>query len=92
MSKKQFFATTITSALVGGMVAVGSMFALQDDNAMTLSEYKESQNVRLASYLESGDFTVPEGLNFVYAAEVAPPRRWPGAPSPNRSGNISSIG
>lgn len=73
MSKRQFFATTITSALVGGMVAVGSMFAFQDDNNMSLNEFRERQNVRLTSYLESGDFTVPEGLNFVYAAETSTP-------------------
>ncbi|EMR04664.1 Do family serine endopeptidase [Cesiribacter andamanensis] len=73
MSKKQFFLTTVTSALVGGMVAVGSMLALQDDSSVPLTEYMERQNVRLASYFESGDFTVPEGLNFVYAAETATP-------------------
>lgn len=73
MSKKQIFLTTVTSALVGGMVAVGSIMALQDDNSLQLADYQERQNVRLASYLESGDFTVPEGLNFVYAAEVSTP-------------------
>ncbi|AHM61620.1 serine protease [Flammeovirgaceae bacterium 311] len=73
MSKKTLFLSTITSALVGGMVAVGSMVYLQDDSSQPLNDYIERQNVRLASYLESGDFTVPEGLNFVYAAEVTTP-------------------
>lgn len=73
MSKPQFFLTTVTSALVGGMVAVGSMLAMQDDTNMPMNDYMERQNVRLASYFESGDFTVPDGLNFVYAAETATP-------------------
>lgn len=73
MSKKQYFLTTITSALVGGMVAVGSMVALQDDSATQLNDFRERQDVRLASYLKSGDFNVPDGLNFVYAAEAATP-------------------
>lgn len=73
MSKKQFFLATISSALVGGMVAVGSMVALQDDNTLPFNDSMQRQNVRLASYLESGDYTVPAGLNFVHAAELATP-------------------
>jgi serine protease Do len=73
MSKNQFFLTTVTSALVGGMVAFGSMMALQNDTSVEFADYQQRQNVRLASYLESGDFTVPEGLNFVYAAELSTP-------------------
>ncbi len=73
MSKKQYFLTTITSALVGGLVAVGSMVALQDDNPAQFNDSQERQNVRLASYLESGNFKVPDGLNFVYAAEATTP-------------------
>ena len=73
MSKKQLFFSTITSALVGGMVAVGSMVYLQDDSSQPLQNYMERQNVRLTSYLNSEDYTVPEGLNFVYAAEMSTP-------------------
>ena len=76
MSKKHFYLGIILAALIGGLVAIGGFFLAKenrsfDPNAISIAG--ERQNVSFSSYLDSNDFVVPEGLNFVYAAEVATP-------------------
>lgn len=76
MSRKHFYLGIILAALIGGLVAIGGFILARenrslDADAMTVAG--ERQNVRFSSYIDPKTFTVPEGLNFVYAAEVSTP-------------------
>lgn len=73
MSKKHFYFSIFLAALIGGLVAVGSFFLTEANRSKELDHLRERQNVRFSSYIDPSEFTVPEGLNFVYAAEVTTP-------------------
>lgn len=73
MNKKHFYFSIFLAALIGGLVAVGGFFLSQANQSVEMDSLRERQNVRFSSYLDPADFTVPEGLNFVYAAEVTTP-------------------
>lgn len=72
MSKKQFIAGILFAAFLGGLFALGG-FKLFEKDQPRYDTYQQNQNVRFSSLLSDTSFTVPEGLNFVYAAEVATP-------------------
>lgn len=68
MSAKQFVIGIILAAVLGGMVAVGVMRFFADDNPGYRS-FNEKQNVQFSKFFADTNFVVPEGINFVYAAE-----------------------
>lgn len=73
MSKKDFYFSMILAALIGGLVSVGGVYLTQGQQTAEFERLQERQNVRFSSYIDPADFTVPEGLNFVYAAENTTP-------------------
>lgn len=73
MSKKDFYFSIVLAALIGGLVSVGGFYLTQDRQTAEFERLQERQNVRFSSYIDPADFTVPEGLNFVYAAETTTP-------------------
>lgn len=71
MSKRQFFLGMILAALIGGMVALaGVSFLVKPQNAGTFDEKQQASFVNL---LSGGDFTIPDGINFVASAQVVTP-------------------
>ena len=71
MSKKQFFLGVFVAALVGGMVAVaGVSFLMRPQNAST---FDEKQRTSFVNLLAGEDFTVPDGMNFIAAAQQVTP-------------------
>ncbi len=72
MNKKQFIAGIVFAAFLGGLVALGG-FKLFEKEQPRSDTYQTNQNVKFTSLLSDTSFTVPDGLNFVYAAEVATP-------------------
>ncbi|MCE2707835.1 MAG: S1C family serine protease [Bacteroidota bacterium] len=71
MSKKLFFLGVLVAALVGGVVAIaGVSFLLRPQNADSFDEKQKSSFVNL---LSGGDFTVPDGINFIASAELVTP-------------------
>ncbi|NDK57312.1 Do family serine endopeptidase [Pontibacter fetidus] len=74
MKTKQFIVGLTLSALLGGGVAVGSYKLLEDDNqANTSQEEVQYPKVRYTSEMRSSTNAVPEGLNFIKAAQVSTP-------------------
>ncbi len=73
MSKRQFFAGVILAALLGGAVAVGLLTYLNDTPAKRYANLPLSNNVELSNFLADTTFAVPDGINFVYAAQRARP-------------------
>jgi len=71
MSKKQFFLGVIVAAMVGGIVAVaGGSFFMRPQRASTFDEKQKSSFVNL---LAGKNFTVPDGINFIAAAQQVTP-------------------
>src|SRR5690606_11545960 len=73
MKTKQFIVGLTLSALLGGGVAVGSYKLLEDDTPNASQEQVQYPNVRYTSEMRSSSSVVPEGINFIKAAEVSTP-------------------
>ncbi|WP_114778308.1 Do family serine endopeptidase [Botryobacter ruber] len=74
MKTKQFFAGLMLSAMVGGGVAVGSYKLLEEDKIeVSAQEQVQYPQVRYTSDMRSSNVVVPEGLNFIKAAQVSTP-------------------
>ncbi|WP_266204040.1 Do family serine endopeptidase [Pontibacter kalidii] len=72
MKTKQFILGVALSAVVGGGVAVGSYKLLEDDHNVVQTE-QQYPTVRYTSDMRSSNVVVPEGLNFIKAAQVSTP-------------------
>lgn len=71
MSKRQFFLGILLAALIGGVVALaGVSFLIQPQNAGT---FDEKQQASFVNMLSDGNFTIPDGINFVASAQVVTP-------------------
>ncbi len=71
MNKRQIVVAMVFSSFLGALVALGGyqlFFGQQND----FTSFEEQQKVRFSNYaLDTTSVIVPEGLNFVYAAESA---------------------
>lgn len=72
MNKTQFFLGIFLAALLGGMMAVGLMQYF-DTGKPTTTAFQNDSNVQLSKFLSDTSFIVPDGINFVYAAERVKP-------------------
>lgn len=71
MNAKQFFAGLTLSALLGGGVATGTYHLLDNDTMVAIQE--QFPSVRYTSDMRSSAAIVPEGLNFLKAAQAVTP-------------------
>ena len=71
MDNKRFFLGIILAALVGGLVAVTGVRYLMKPQPVT--SFAEKQNTSFVNWLTNDKFTVPDGLNFVAAAQQVTP-------------------
>ncbi len=73
MDKKQFFLGMVLASMIGGVVAIGA-YTLIGGNQSQLVNPQNAENIRFTDYkIDTTDFIVPEGLNFVYAAKTVTP-------------------
>ncbi len=73
MSKRQFFLGIMLASLMGGLIAIGG-YSLFNKNSDQPVQVALPSNVKLTNYtMDTTGYTVPEGMNFIYAAEVATP-------------------
>jgi serine protease Do len=73
MSRRVIFTSMLMAAFLGGLIAIGG-YHLLVANQQDIRGFDDRQSeYRFSSYLEQGNFTVPEGLNFVVAAELVTP-------------------
>ncbi|MCC5928976.1 MAG: Do family serine endopeptidase [Cyclobacteriaceae bacterium] len=75
MNTKHFFAGVFFAAILGGLVAIGVYKLTVKEQGVPYQTIEEQQNYRFTTnFLEdTSRFVVPEGLNFVYAAEMTTP-------------------
>lgn len=72
MSKKQFYVGLLLASIFGGLVALASFKAFEKERPHYEST-SQSQNFQFSKFLSDSSFIVPDGLNFVYAAELVTP-------------------
>src|SRR5690554_3794992 len=72
MSKRQFFFGVFLASILGALLALGG-FKLFGSEENVQRSNEPISNVRFTNLLADTSFIVPEGLNFVYAAEQATP-------------------
>jgi len=72
MNPKQFILGLMLSATVGGGMAIGGYKLLEEDN-QNQQVQTQNNNVRYSSLMRDSDIKVPEGLNFVAAAQNVTP-------------------
>ncbi len=73
MSKKQFIAGMIMASFVGASIALGGFYFLGEKEKVYVP-FEKDQPTKLTNYAENpGEIIVPEGLNFIHAAEVTTP-------------------
>ncbi|NJN24968.1 MAG: Do family serine endopeptidase [Cyclobacteriaceae bacterium] len=73
MNRKQMFIGLLFASLFGGMVALGGYKLFEKEPPATFQSPIDN-SFRFSNYLKDSSFIVPEGLNFVYAAELVTPR------------------
>jgi serine protease Do len=72
MKARQFMFGLVLSAVMGGGMAIGG-YKLMEDQGQAQQVEQQNQNVRYSSLMRSSDVKVPEGLNFITAAETVTP-------------------
>ncbi len=72
ISRRQFLLSILLASILGGIVTVAG-FKLFTDNNSQFQSIEDRQNGRLSNFLFDSSFTVPAGINFVYAAKAATP-------------------
>ncbi|MDH5475745.1 MAG: Do family serine endopeptidase [Cyclobacteriaceae bacterium] len=70
MSKKQFLTSIFIATVFGGLVVLIGVKVMFGDSIQPETSISEQQHLQLTNYNEGDEaYTVPEGLNFIYAAE-----------------------
>jgi len=73
MNKKQFFLGLILASFIGALIAVGGIKLFEEAPVESEAVTVENTSASFTSMVDDANFTVPDGLNFVYAAEVTTP-------------------
>lgn len=71
MTRKQLIFSFLFASVFGGMVALGG-YKLFEKEEPTYIE-SQNRNVKFSNFINDSSYVVPEGLNFVYAAELVTP-------------------
>ncbi len=72
MNKRTLILGMLFASVLGGLIAVGSYKLFENKQPATIP-VQSSSNVHFSNFLQDSSFIVPEGLNFVYAAELVTP-------------------
>jgi S1-C subfamily serine protease len=72
MNKRQLLFRLIFASIFGGIVALGG-YKLFEKEIPSYIQSPQNNNVKFSNYLNDSSYIVPEGLNFVYAAELVTP-------------------
>lgn len=72
MNRRQLMVGFVFASIFGGIIALGG-YKLFEKEKPSYIQSSENRNVQFSNYLDDSSFVIPEGLNFVYAAELATP-------------------
>ena len=72
MEKKQFFLGIVFASILSALLSIGGYIYLNPAPSATDNknfDEIQSSNTRFSSFLDETEYNVPEGINFIYAAE-----------------------
>ncbi len=69
MNKKQFILGVFLASLLSAALVVGGFIYFNPLKTNQSFEQIQESGAKFSSYLDTDDYTVPEGINFIYAAE-----------------------
>jgi Do/DeqQ family serine protease len=72
MEKKQFFIGILLASILSALISVGGYIYFNPKQSASDNktfEEIQSDNTRFSSFLDETEYNVPEGINFIYAAE-----------------------
>jgi serine protease Do len=72
ISTRQFFLGILLSAMLSALLVAGVLLYTQSNKSEGTQSFQQNNNVKLSSY-DKSDIIVPEGLNFIRAAELVTP-------------------
>jgi serine protease Do len=72
MNRKIFILGLFLASVLGGVIALAG-FKFFTTTEKVYESFEQKQNVHFSNYLKDTAITVPEGLNFIYAAERVRP-------------------
>ena len=72
MNRRQLMVGLLFASLFGGIVAIGG-YKLFEEEKPSYIENAERRNIHFSSLVDDSSYVVPEGLNFVHAAELVTP-------------------
>ncbi len=72
MSKRNFILAIIVASFVGALLAIGA-FSLFYDRGPGYDSFEERQNIKFSDVLLDNEINIPEGPNFVFAANLVTP-------------------
>lgn len=77
MTTRKFLFSLLGASLMGGTIALGGFHLFSEDNPDDATTLEQKQNVVLSKYYKdpkkNDEYVVPDGLNFVSAAEKVTP-------------------
>lgn len=73
MNKKQFFSAIFFTSLLSAILAIAAFSYFLRSSESGYDSFEQNQHTLLSKYLSDEKVIVPEGLNFVVAAEMARP-------------------
>jgi len=71
MTRKQLIFSFLFASVFGGIVALGGYKLFEKDQPTFIEA--PNQNVKFSNYINDSSYVVPDGLNFVFAAELVTP-------------------
>jgi Do/DeqQ family serine protease len=72
MNRKFFILGLLLASVLGGLISIAG-FKFFNTPEKVYESFEQKQNVRFSNYLKDTAIIVPEGLNFIYAAERVRP-------------------
>ena len=72
MNRRQLMVGLVFASVFGGIVALGG-YKLFEKESPSFIQAPLNNNVHFSNYLDDSSYIIPEGLNFVYAAELVTP-------------------
>lgn len=71
MNRRQLMLSVLLASVFGGAIALGGYKLFEKDQPTYIES--QSRNVQFSNYINDSSYVVPEGLNFVSAAELVTP-------------------
>ena len=73
MNKSQFYTGIFLAAVIGGLIVLAGVRIIYNENLEAQVSISERQHLQLVNYANDDSYIVPDGLNFISAAEKVTP-------------------